>query len=116
MDLFEELRKLGVNVDEAIRRLNGNQVLYKKLLGSLISAIEDHYVEPGFDCTDYTETTERAHAIKGAAGNLSITPVYEAYTEIVKLLRANQPEQAKEILEKILPVQNEIISCIKKYM
>ena len=115
MSLFEELKALGVNIDEGLKRINGNERLYTKLLGSFTKTIENQSVSPDFDGNDCTETIEKAHAIKGTSGNLSITPVYEAYTEIVNLLRTGKPEQARPILEKILPVQEEIVQCIKKY-
>lgn len=113
MDLFEELKGLGVDIDGGVKRLGGNQALYKKLLGSFVKAIRQYYVGDDFDGTDYADAIEKTHAIKGAAGNLSITPVYEAYTKIVDLLRADQPEQAREILTDILPVQEKIIQCIE---
>ena len=116
MSLFEELKAMGVNIDEGLKRLNGNETLYKRLLGSFIKTIQTHSVRPDFDQTDYNEVIEKAHAIKGASGNLSITPVYESYTEIVNLLRAGQPEQAVPLIEKILPIQDEIVKCIEKYM
>lgn len=116
MTMFEELKTLGVDIEEALNRLNRNEALLKKLLGSFVKTIKSYYVQPDFDCDDYTETAEKAHAIKGTAGNLSITPVYEAYTRIVDLLRAGQPEQAKEVLNEVLPVQDDIIKCIEKYM
>lgn len=47
---------------------------------------------------------------------MSITPLYKAYTEIVSLLRAQQPEKAKAVLISILPVQMNIIHCIEKYI
>lgn len=115
MNLLEELKTLGVDVEEGLEHLNGNEALYTRLLGSLTSTIEEYYVQPDFDGTDYAAATEKVHAIKGTAGNLSITPVYEAYTEIVSLLRAGKPEEARVILKKILPVQEEIIRCIEKY-
>lgn len=114
MSLLEELKTLGVNVDEGLERLGGNEALYTRLLGSLTSTIEEYYVQPDFDGADYAAATERAHAIKGTAGNLSITPVYEAYTEIVSLLREGKPEEARVILKKILPIQEEIIRCIER--
>ena len=114
MNMLEELKALGVDVDEGVKRLNGNEALYKKLLGSFIKTMESHHVEPDFDCNDYQEVIEKTHTIKGTSGNLSITPIYEAYTEIVNLLRTDEPQQAKEVLEKILPVQDEIMECIKK--
>ena len=115
MDFLEELKELGVNTEEGLARLNKNEALYKKLLGTFTGLIENYYVEPDFDETDYEEITEKAHAIKGAAGNLSITPVYSAYTRIVELLRAGKPQEAKEVLKKILPIQQGIVRCIDKY-
>lgn len=113
MDLFEELKKLGVDIDGGVARLGGNEGLYRKLLGSFVKAINQYYVDTDFDGTEYSDIIEKTHAIKGAAGNLSITPVYEAYSKIVDLLRTGQPEQAREILVDVLPVQENIIKCIE---
>lgn len=113
MKLFEELKQLDVDIDGGLARLGGNEGLYKKLLGSFVKAIRQYYVGVDFDGTDYTEVIEKTHAIKGAAGNLSITPVYEAYTKIVDLLRTDQPEQARTVLAEILPVQDDIVRCIE---
>lgn len=116
MSLFEELKDLGVDVDGGLRRINKNEKLYKRLLGSFVRTIKSYYVDLNFDDSNCNDIIEKTHAIKGAAGNLSITPVYDSYNEIVNLLRSGQTEQAKLILEKILPVQKEIIECIEKYM
>lgn len=113
MSLFDELRGLGVNVDEGLKRIMGNEALYKRLLGSFVKAIREHSLDPDFDATDCTDAIEKTHAIKGTAGNLSITPIYEAYTEIVNELRAGNPEKARTILKDILPVQEQIIQCIE---
>ncbi|MCI9415815.1 MAG: hypothetical protein HFI82_00170 [Eubacterium sp.] len=114
MALLEELKSLGVNVEEGLKRLNGNEKLYTRLFGSFLKTINANMVSVDFDCTDYTETTEKVHTMKGTAGNLSVTPLYEGYSEILALLRSGQPEQAKPILEKILPIQEEIIKCIER--
>lgn len=116
MNLLDELRALGVDVDDGLKRLMGNEKLYRRLLGSFVKMIKTQAVDPDFDETDYTEATEKAHSIKGTAGNLSLTPIYESYSEILNLLRSGQPKQAKEILAKVLPVQQEIISCIERNM
>lgn len=116
MSLFEELKALGVDIDGGLKRLGGNEKLYTRLLGSFLKAIKTYYVQPDFDCNNYTDIIEKTHALKGTAGNLSITPVYEAYTEIVDLLRSGHPEEAKIILEKVLPVQDEIVRCIESHM
>lgn len=116
MTLFDELKELGVDIDGGLKRINGNEKLYTKLLGSFVKAIKTYDIKPDYDGTDYNDVIEKAHAIKGTSGNLSITPVYEAYTKIVDLLRAGEPETARPILEEILPVQEKIVACIESYM
>lgn len=114
MALIEELKTYGVNVEEALDRMMGNTALYEKMLGRFVDMAETSAVTPDFDNNDYQEIIEKAHALKGATGNLSLTPLYEAYTEIVSLLRKDDPEQAKKILTDILPVQKDILDCIQK--
>lgn len=116
MTFFEELKALGVDIDEGLKRLGGNEALYTKLLGSFLKTMEKNFVSSDFDAADCTEAIEKAHAVKGTAGNLSITPLYESYTEILKLLRGGEPEEARALLEKILPEQEKIVSCIKNHM
>ncbi len=116
MGLFEELKALGVNIDEGLNRIGGNEKLYTRLLGSFVKSMKANEVTMDFDTDDLHDVIEKTHTIKGTSGNMSITPIYESYSEIVKLLRMNKPLEAKEELAKILPVQEEILQCIKKYM
>lgn len=115
MSLLEELRGLGVDTDGALKRMNGNEALYIRLLGTFTKTLEAYIVPVDFNGDDYEEIAERAHAIKGTSGNLSITPVYEAYSKVVDLLRAAKPEEARAVIKEILPIQTEIVQCIEKY-
>lgn len=115
MELFEELKKLGVDVDDALKRLSGKEDLYKRLLGLYVKTIEEQYVSPDFSAADYQQEIAKAHSIKGTSGNISVTPMYQAYSKIVELLRADDPEGARTVLQDILPLQNEIVACIRKY-
>jgi len=114
MSLINELKALGVNADEAIARMNGSTSLYERMLVSFVRLMKESIVQPDFDCNNYDDIIEAAHAIKGVSGNLSITPVYEAYSEIVRLLRNQQPEQANEVLLGVIPIQTAILECIEK--
>lgn len=117
MGLLEEIKTMGVKVDEALEdRFMGNASLYERMLKKFPAMIKDAAVKPDFDGNDYADIIEKAHAIKGATGNLSMDSLYKPYTEIVNLLREGKPEEARAILEKVLPVQDEIIQCIEKYM
>lgn len=116
MGMFEELKSLGVNVDDGMKRFMGNASLYEKMLKTFPNMAKSAEITLDFDCNAYAEIIEKAHAIKGATGNLSIAPLYRAYTEIVQLLREDKPERAKEVLKEVLPIQMDIIQCIEKYI
>lgn len=113
--MLEELKALGVHTEEGLARMNGNASLYERMLIKLMDMLKNSSVRPDFDSNDYVDIIEAAHAIKGASGNLSVTPVYEAYSEIVRLLRAGQPEQARAVLKQVIPVQTQILNSIEKY-
>ena len=67
------------------------------------------------DAGDNAAALTNAHTIKGIAGNLSLTPMFGAYAEIVDLLRADKPGEAHRVLIGILPLQEKLIDCIKRY-
>lgn len=115
MSKIDDLKALGVNVDEALERFMGNGALYEKMLNKLTNAVKDVQVLPFFEAGDHKTALENAHALKGVTGNLSVTPLYKGYTEIVDELRAGNPEKARTVLDGILPVQEQIIECIEKY-
>lgn len=115
MGLMEELKALGVNTDEAIARMNHNVSLYERMLIKFLDMLKSSADRLNFENNSIPDIIEAAHAIKGTSGNLSVTPIYEAYSEIVRLLREDQPEQVNAILTNIIPLQTEIMNCIEKY-
>lgn len=115
MSMLDDLKTLGVNTDGALQRFMGKSAIYEKMLGKLAATVDNAPVLSAFEAGDYKTALESAHTLKGVMGNLSVTPLYEGYTKIVDLLRADDPAKAREILEGILPVQKEIIDCIEKY-
>lgn len=115
MGMLDELRDLGVNVEEGLERLGGNAAIYEKMLGTFLKMMKNYTVLPDFDGENYEDVIETAHAIKGAAGNLSVSPIYDAYAEIVSLLRSKQPEEARAVLKEVLPVQEKIVAAIARH-
>jgi len=115
MSLFDELKMYGVDVDDGIDRMMGNAGLYQKLLFKFLEMVKEFLNDFSFDSNDYNDMIEKVHKIKGAAGNLSVVPLYKAYSEMLSLLREGKPDQAKEVYSGILSVQDKIIACIEKY-
>lgn len=113
MGLLDELRILGANVDEGLNRFMGNAALYERMLAKLPDMMSKIAINDGFEAEDVDDLIEKTHSIKGVTGNLSLSPLYGAYTKIVDLLRAGKVEEANRIYRETLPVQEEILACIR---
>ena len=116
MSLLTELQVFNVDVQDGLKRFVNNAALYEKMLKKFPAAAEDLPVLEHFESENLEMALANAHTLKGMTGNLSLTPLYTAYTEIVALLRENAPLKAKELLKTIVPIQQEIIDCIKKHV
>lgn len=115
MDLLDELAAEGADIVGGMKRLGGKHDFYVKLLLRVPSLVEEKVVTAELIRENPELAVENAHDLKGAAGNLSITPMYESYSKIVALLREGNGEAAAAALEEMLPVQKRILSIIEKY-
>lgn len=115
MDLITELKELGADTNEALARFMNNSDLYVRMLGKFPAAVKDANVPAHFAEKDYEAAVSTAHTLKGVTGNLSLTPLFKAYTEIVALLRAGDNSTAEILLNEILPVQEKFIACIESH-
>ncbi|MCM1127662.1 MAG: hypothetical protein NC429_14480 [Lachnospiraceae bacterium] len=117
MSLLEELKDLGVNVEEGLERVMDDQELYEMTLGMFIDSAKDNPVSPeDFDGDDLEALIRRVHMLKGLTGNLGMTPLFTKYNQVLELLRNDQPEAAKAGFEGTLPIQSAIVECIKRHM
>lgn len=115
MSMITELKDLGTNTEEAMSRFLNNEALYEKMLKKLPNSMKSGQVMEAIENGSIDSAIETAHTMKGVLGNLSITPLYEAYTKIVALLREGNPEEAKKILTESLPLEEKVLSCIEKF-
>ena len=115
MGMLDELRDLGVDVDKALKLLGGKTALYERLLFKFVNLVQKTDIRTDFDSNDYKSVMEATHTLKGSAGNLSITPLFKAYADSMQLFRDGKPEEAREVLIKVIPIRDEILACIEKY-
>ncbi len=112
MNTAERLKEYGVNVSEALERFMGNEKLFLMTLKKFSASVEAHEVREKIISGDRSTAIANAHTLKGVTGNLSMTPLYEAYVEIVQSLKNGENEKALARLDGILPLQEKIIDCI----
>ena len=117
MSLFDELKELGVNVDEGLERVMDDEPLYETMLGMFIDKVNSNPIAiEDFDAENLDELTQRVHILKGLTGNLAMVPLFEGYMKMLDLLRTGHPEEAVQEFKQILPVQSKIVECIKRYI
>ena len=61
------------------------------------------------------EIYERVHALKGAAGNLGITPLFDEYVKILTLIREDKMNEVPAAIREMMPIQEKILACIETY-
>lgn len=96
------LKEYGADVDEGLKRCMGNEMLYLRLVATIPSEITFQQLQESLQKGDLDAAFEKAHALKGVAGNLSLTPLYQPIVEITEHLRAREAMDYSELLSKIL--------------
>ena len=116
MDLLNELESLGVNVKEGMERVMDDKDLYTMMLDMFVTAIDTTPIQPeDFDGGTLDDLIGKIHTLKGTTGNLSIQPLFTRYTQSLTLLREGKPAQAKEAYLELLPLQDQILECIRRH-
>lgn len=99
---IDALRTFGANVDEGLHRCMGNEAFYLRMVQMALA--DSGFAELGeaLGKNDLTAAFEAAHKLKGALGNLSLTPVFEPTSELCELLRNQTPGDYQALYEAIL--------------
>lgn len=83
----DALRASGANVDEGLGRCFNNADFYLRLVRMELADVNFDRLSQAMADGDAQAAFEAAHALKGAVGNLSLTPIYDPLCELTELLR-----------------------------
>ena len=109
--MLNKLNELGVETEKVLKTLNGKQSLYERL----IFKFYDMVIKSDMREDNLEEIYERTHALKGAAGNLGMTPLFDEYVKILTLIREEKMDQVPDAIREMLPVQEKILECIAEF-
>lgn len=108
-----KLSVAGIHATEGIERLNGNRELYESMLRDFPKDPNYKMLCEMLEQKKVTEAFRAAHALKGMAGNLSMTRLYESLTPLVELLRSGKLEGSQELLEKVTADYREVTQVVR---
>ena len=100
---LEQLKEYGADVQSGMNRCMNNEAFYLRLVQMEMGDASFDKLRAALDDGDMKAAFEAAHALKGAVGNLALTPIYEPVCQITELLRgASDPVDTGDLLPRIL--------------
>ena len=112
--LWEELDALGACTREGLDRVLRNEALYLKCLRIFSSQAAAVTMQEALARRDYEDLLFQTHSFKGTTGNLSLTPLFVRYQNIVSELQKHQYEGLQEELSELLQLQEQFCRVIDR--
>ncbi|MFH0976157.1 MAG: PAS domain S-box protein [Spirochaetota bacterium] len=113
IDLLRQLP--GVDMDAALKRMSGNRKLLHKLLVEFYRKYTNvtEEIRRAVDDGDLEFVQSISHNIKGMSGNLSIVKVFEAATELEKVIQEKNNDNLNYSVDKLETAINEASAALK---
>ncbi len=108
-----KLTKAGVNANEGIARFNGNQEVYEECLNRFMADTHFQELQKAIEAQDVKAAFAASHALKGEAGNLSLTKLYADIVPLVEELRARRIDGTAEMMAAVGADYEAIIEALK---
>lgn len=109
---LQALQDAGVDTQDALARFMGNAALYERFLLKFPNDPNFGQVGPALEQGDLDRALTAAHTLKGVAGNLGMTALFQACTQLVDLLRAGQPDAARAAYPALASAYQSVIQAL----
>lgn len=108
----DTLKAYGVDYDEALERFGGNAALYQRLAGKFVD--DPHYaeLEMAFANTDTEAALRAARSLKGVAGNLSFTALFDVASRMNVALRDDDLKAARALMPELTDAYNRVMEAL----
>ena len=92
-EFSEVFRAYGAEYESTMKRFLGNEGMYLRLLGMLFQDENKEQLGAALRSGDLEQAFAAAHTLKGVAGNLGLTPLWQAVSTLVEPLRVRQERE-----------------------
>lgn len=113
-ELFNKLEAWGADIENSLGRFMDNEALYTKFIMKFLENTEMEALTEALDKEDYENAITAAHTLKGVAGNLGLTPLFENYAAIVNDMRAGRYDGISELFVRIKKKYDEVCRIISE--
>ena len=108
----DKMKELGANTEEGLGRCLNNEMFYLNLVQMGLKDEGFEKLEEVLKTNDLDKGFEIAHGLKGVIGNLAISPLYNAISEITEELRARKQIDYSPMLAKIKETREKFTSLL----
>ena len=103
MITLDALAAYGADTKAGLNRCMNNEGFYLRLVNMELNDENVTRLTQAVAAGDARAAFEAAHALKGAAGNLALTPIYEPVSRLTELLRnADTVDGTQELAQEIV--------------
>ena len=112
---FEEIfPNIIPNREETVKRFSGNLDLLEKFVRKFPQDENWLKFKEIVQNDDWSQMEMVAHTLKGYAGNIGFTNLFEPCAEVVKLIREGNQAKAKEVVPQAIAAGEEIEKYISQ--
>ena len=104
----EKLKTFGADVGTALPRCGNNEALYPRLVGMCVDELQKDALGEALKSGDLDGAFAAAHKLKGSAGNLALTPIFDPISELTELLRTKTPGDYDALYRQVVSKTNEL--------
>lgn len=111
-EVLRMLADWGVSLKETMERFLNDEEFYLECLSDFMQDENLELLNRALQNKDYNAAFDAAHTLKGVAGNLGLTPLFEKIVEIVEALRRGDYSNLDKQYASIVTAMNELKSFI----
>ena len=105
---IDALNELGADTSEGLQRCLNNEDFYLRLVKMAAGDQAFEQLRDALEQNDLDTAFERAHALKGVLGNVSLTNVLKPILVITEELRARTEKDYSEEMDEIMSEVNKV--------
>jgi DNA-binding response OmpR family regulator len=104
----------GIDIESALKRLQGNRRLLKKLLWTFAQNHRDaaRQIRYALDADEIEVAQREAHTLKGASGNISAIDLHAATTKLDRALKAENRQESRRWLVDVEQSLDRLVHAI----
>ena len=97
----DALTQAGIDVDEALERVMGNEMMLERILGMYLNDTHFEQLREAVAANDADGAIAAVHSLKGTSGNLSMKPLFELANKQLALFRTGSWDEAVALMPQL---------------